>query len=82
MKKGKQIPVFVPVSNMQVASWSPGAEGEGVPPTQVHILYTVEDLDVQFLMRLKSREAADALINALIEHRDYVWGEADNRELP
>lgn len=77
MKKGEQIPVIVPVSEMRVASWSPGAEGEGVPPTQVHILYTVEELKVQFLMRLKSREAADALINALIEHRDYVWGKSE-----
>ena len=58
-------------SSIEVASWSPGAVDAGVPPTQVHILLQIDELTLA--MRLKSRAAADSLIAALIEHRDYVW---------
>lgn len=66
--------VYVPVSDLEVASWSPGADGENVPPTQVHVLYRVKELNALFVMRLKSKEATDSLIAALVEHRDHVWG--------
>lgn len=63
-------------NNLGVASWSPGAEGEGVPCTQVHMHWEIPEVDgVTFVMRFKSREAVDSLIDALIENRDYVWPE-------
>lgn len=66
---------IVEVKNLGVASWSPGEDGENIPPTQVHLLYNVPALSKHpFMMRFKSREAVDSLINALIEHRDKVWG--------
>jgi hypothetical protein len=65
---------FLPVEDFEVASWSPGAEGEGVPCTQVHLIYRVPELHLTMVMRLKSREVCNSLIDALIEHRDYVFG--------
>ncbi len=66
---------YVPVTEMQVSSWSEGEAGAGVPPTQVHILYRVKELGAIFVMRLKSKEATDSLIAALIKHRNDVWGQ-------
>lgn len=74
MPENTQQTDFMDVDDLTVASWSPGAEGEGIPPTQVHILYRVPLIDAQFVMRIKSREACDELINALVEHRDHVFG--------
>jgi hypothetical protein len=61
------------VDSMEVASWSPGWEGEEVPPTQVHVVLKVRGSNTPLVMRLKSRRATDELIAALVEHRDYVW---------
>jgi hypothetical protein len=66
---------FLDIQEFGVASWSPGAEGEGVPPTQVHVLMRVGGVDMPLILRLKSRAVTDSLIAALIEHRDYVWGD-------
>ncbi len=65
-------------ANLQVASWRPGTDRSDKPCTQVHILWNIPVLtEATFVLRLKSRAAADDLINALIEHRDFVWPEAD-----
>lgn len=79
-KKGKtyqRLPDMVlEAANLQVASWRPEPEGSDVPCTQVHILWNIPGLtEATFVVRLKSREATDDLINALIEHRDFVWPE-------
>lgn len=66
---------IIPVSYLKVISCSPGNTDENIPPTQVHILYRVPDLDAYFSMRLKSKEVVDEIIAALIEHRDNVWGQ-------
>lgn len=69
------------VSDFEVASWSPGAEGAGVPCTQVHIVYQVPGLNLlTFVLRLKSREVTDNLIAALIEHRDFVFGQGELKQ--
>ncbi len=67
--------VVIDVKSLEVASWSPGEAGAGVPPTQVHILLEVPGLDEPLVLRLKSRRVADEIINALIDHRDEVWPE-------
>jgi hypothetical protein len=56
-----------------VASWSPGEDGEGVPPTQVHMVFHVKGANAIFVLRLKSRVVTDAIIAALADHRDDVW---------
>lgn len=60
-------------SGLEVASWSPGKSDEGIPPTQVHFIFNVPEVDATFVMRFKSRPALDDIVNALIEHRDFVW---------
>lgn len=60
------------VDVFQVVEWNPNADGSG-EPQQVHILFPVPELDVQFVIRLKSRRAADELIAALNVHADGVW---------
>ncbi len=56
-----------------VYSWSPGAAGEGVPSTQVHLVLPVSD-GVKFVLRLKSARALDELVGVLLQHRKDVWG--------
>lgn len=73
MKDGRQPDMVVPVEGINVASWSPGRDGEGIPCAQVHLILKIPELDVTFVTRLKSRRATDELIAALIEHRDFVW---------
>lgn len=73
--KHKPNETYLTTSDLEVVSWSPGEEGENVPPTQVHILYRVTGFDASFAMRLKSKAVVDSLIDALIKHRDHVWGE-------
>jgi hypothetical protein len=65
---------FFDVRSFEVASWSPGAADEGVPPTQVHVVLRVAGADTPLVLRLKSRAVCDSFIAALQEHRDYVWG--------
>jgi hypothetical protein len=42
-------------------------------PTQVHIIFDMPEVGT-FVTRLKSREAVDGMIAALVEGRDQVWG--------
>jgi hypothetical protein len=65
----------IEVEGLEVTSWTPGQPGQHIPCTQVHLILNLPSLDGQFVMRIKSRRAADALIAALIEHRDHVWPE-------
>lgn len=65
------------VADFEVASWSPGKEGENVPCTQVHVIYHLPELGMHMVMRLKSREVCDSLIAALTEHRDFVFGQSN-----
>lgn len=68
---------FFNVESLEVASWSPGKEGENVPPTQVHLIANMQGLGFPFIMRFKSRAAVDSLIDALIEHRDHTFGKGE-----
>lgn len=70
-------PIILGVSELGVFSWSPGKDGEGVPCTEVHIVSKVTELEMALVMRLKSREACDQLVAALIEHRDFVFGKGE-----
>lgn len=65
--------VVIGVKSLEVASWSPGKDGAGVPPTQIHLLLEVPGLDEPLVVRLKSRQVVDELIAALVDHRNEVW---------
>lgn len=57
-----------------VGSWSPAPPGTpNAPCTQVHVRFGTPP-GVCMVVRLKNAKTADALIDALIEHREYVWG--------
>jgi hypothetical protein len=55
-----------------VFSWSPGKAGEGVPSTQVHVVFGVLH-GIKFVLRLKSARALDELVGVLLQHRSDVW---------
>lgn len=57
-----------------VGSWSPGGVAENVPPTQVHLRFGTPPGRC-FLIRFKNGpDSLDALIDALIEHREHTFG--------
>lgn len=66
---------IIPMERVTVASWSPGEPGEGVPPTQVHLLMYVAGSQFPIVARFKSAEAVNALIDALRIERDATFGE-------
>lgn len=68
---------LIPCQRWDVVEWHPLPDGQG-SPTQVHIVITPAPPldDLRFLMRLKSKAACDAMIEALQRHRDNVWGVA------
>lgn len=68
--------VLVEIPEVSVKSWSPGKEGEGVPCTQVHLVIEVPAVSALFITRFKGRQAVQSLIDALVEHRDFVWPQA------
>ena len=73
MKKTPRLPAQIfQIEAYEVCSWSPGAEGENKPPTQVHLLLHLRGL-APLVMRLKSFQAVTNMIDALKHHRDFVW---------
>lgn len=59
-----------------VGSWSPTPAGQVHPreaPTQVHLRFGTPPGPCS-IVRLKSARIIDLLIDALIKHREYVWG--------
>ncbi len=79
MVKGIYMPqskfLVIEVECLKVASWTPGQPRQNIPCTQVHLILNLPSLDGQFVMRIKSRRAADELIAAVIDQRDEVWSE-------
>lgn len=64
--------IAAPGDGFDVYSWSPGLAGEGVPPTQVHLVLPV-DKTRSVALRLKSPRALDEVVGALLQHRRDVW---------
>lgn len=54
-----------------IAAWSP--EKDGVNPTQVHLFFSIDELDVTFLIRFHSANTLTGIIAKLVECRDLVW---------
>lgn len=65
---------FYPVESVEIVEWHDLPEGEGAPTAVLMILRIGEDPDTPPLIaRLKSRQACDELIVALITHSKGVW---------
>jgi hypothetical protein len=64
----------VPEGGFNVFSWCP-APTPTVPPTQVHLHLPPIGGDARIVIRFKSPRTIDKLIEALVQHREDVWGE-------
>jgi hypothetical protein len=62
----------IPMEELVVGEWSPNPIPGLTQPTQVHVVFQLHG--VHFVVRLKSRNAADDFIAALQEHCDRVFG--------
>jgi hypothetical protein len=63
------------IDEIHTIAWSPDPEPGRTPPTQVHMIFKVSGFPQErFVLRLKSKEAADGLIGLLEEYRKAVWG--------
>ena len=62
------------VKGFSVGSWCPTPDGSG-PATAVSICITVEPLG-DLVLRLKSPETVDEVIQALLRHKRDVWPDA------
>lgn len=61
---------------MDLFSWSPSPPGHPNPEpcTQVHVHFPVLEGRVRFVVRFKGPDTLDRWIDALIKHREDVWG--------
>jgi hypothetical protein len=64
--------VCLHVDNIRVAEYHGLPDGMG-PPTEVHLLITVPAMRYPLIMRMKSRQVVDELIQALTNHRNHVF---------
>lgn len=59
---------------LNVYSWSPSEDpNDGTPATQVHMHFGTAP-GLVGVMRFKSPRSLDAVIDALLAHREDVWG--------
>jgi hypothetical protein len=72
LPNGRKPDLIIETADLSVGVWSPAPEFDG-KPTQVHIIFDMPEVGT-FVTRLKSREAVDGMIAALVEGRDQVWG--------
>ena len=63
---------FYALKSWQVAEFHEAEDGEG-DPSQVHLIFQMEDPAPWFVARFKSREELDKLIVALMAHSKRVW---------
>lgn len=67
------------ISDLEVLSYSPGPVGAGVPCTEVHLMIRIDGLNAPLIMRMKSAAAVDSLVEALLIHREDVFGKGDEQ---
>jgi hypothetical protein len=63
---------YYEIESVEVAEFHPLPNGQG-SPTQVHVIMTITELDYPLTMRIKSRQACEQLIHALMTHSKAVW---------
>lgn len=60
------------IEGYHVGSWCPTSDGSG-PPEAVVIGLKLRDFEHELLLRLKSPERVDELIQLLLRHKRDVW---------
>ncbi len=63
---------YYEVESVEIAEYHPLPDGQG-SPTQVHVIMTITELDYPMTLRIKSREACEQIIHALMTHSKAVW---------
>lgn len=70
----RDIATFIPVAGYSVAEWYRLPNGQGKPEAVCVRLMLADALDgAEVVMRIKSREEFNRLIEVLERHRDNVW---------
>ena len=64
------------LDSIEVTEWHPLPDGQG-PPTELHVLLTVEGADLPLMMRFKGPATLDRFISALASHRFSIWPDRD-----
>ncbi len=67
---------FFDMESISVHEWTPLPDGKG-SPEQVHLCVQMAGWEHPMVMRFKSAATVDALIVALITHRNRVWGKIE-----
>lgn len=65
--QGKMVTLGLP--EIEIGAWRPADEA---PPEQVHMLFSLKGLP-PFIVRFKSPDSLDFLIEELARYRRYVW---------
>lgn len=64
-------PIFT-VEEIHVGSWGPLPDGKG-PSTEVHVSVIVRQIPYPLVLRFKTKEYLDQVIETLQAHRADVW---------
>lgn len=62
---------FVEILSLSIRQWHPDPDGNG-RPSQLHLMLKIAE-SLPIVLRLKSAEVTDALIEALVRNRQDVW---------
>ena len=65
---------FFDIESLDVFSFCPDSNDATTPATQVHISHRVRQFQFPLIMRCHGPGTLDTYIEALIEHRTYVFG--------
>jgi hypothetical protein len=65
---------FYDIDFMDTISFCPDSNDASTPATQVHQIIKFKDRNIPMVARFHGTTSLDALIEALIEHRTYVFG--------
>ncbi len=63
---------FFEIEKISVAPWHELPDAQG-PATQLHLLIELKGTSMPLILRIKSADAADAIIEALTLERSCVW---------
>ena len=65
---------FYDIESFDVFSFCPDSNDASTPATQVHVAVRLKRVGAPLVMRYHGPDSLDAHIEAMIEHRTYVFG--------